>query len=108
MALRLIKEVTYPEPEDVTDYFINELKKGNINVEKINSPIQGFTTETKDITVEMVTKIIDDIDYAIKQVIEYKPLLFIIREITKFYDVTGAHYKIRFNFIKLGLSDDFN
>lgn len=100
MALQLIKEITYPEPENITIYFMDELKKAKINVVYVESLVQRFEIGETEQLVEIYTKTVDDVDYAIKQIIAYKPILVIVKDVNKFYDANGTHVKIRFNYIK--------
>lgn len=84
-------------PEDITGYVIQRLEDLEVNVVKVSSPVIDLEQANGNgkLTLEVVSKIARDLDYAISAIMEYNPYIVFIYEVIKEH----AGYKFRFQYI---------
>ena len=94
--LNLNKAQILPEPEDITGYVAQRLRDLEIHVVEIPGPVFQLEQAQGLIHFEVVSKIADDLDYAIEAINEYNPMVVFLREVTK---EPNGKYKFRFQYI---------
>lgn len=95
--LNLNKYKNPEEPEDFTSLVLERLRNLNVNVVRVPYPVIHLESSGPDlITIEIISKIADDLDYAIAAINEYNPIIVFLREVTK---EPNGKFKFRFQYI---------
>ena len=95
----LIERKTYPADEYITISFASTLKEAGIHVEFMDGPFVNLKTGDGDISISAKMNKFDDINYATRAIINAKPLVVFLYNVTKTYGENGASYIIRYNCI---------
>ena len=94
--LDLNKVKTNIEPEDITGYVAQRLRDLDIFTIEIPGPVFQLEQANGACCFEVVSKIADDLDYAIAAINEYNPIVVFLREVTK---EPSGKYKFRFQYL---------
>lgn len=93
--IELNKPEIIEKPIDQTTYVSMALAKAGIIVKLTPSPLVHLETAGRGFCLEIVSRMADDLDYAIQAIIEAKPLVVFLREVTKEHN----GYKFRYQYI---------
>lgn len=85
-------------PEDITGYVVQRLEDLEVNVIQVPNPIVVCEQASGKLVLEVVSRMVVDLDYAISSIMEYNPYVVFIREVIK----EPAGYKFRFQYIAKG------
>lgn len=94
--LDLNKTKITAEPEDITGYVAQRLRDLEIYTVEIPGPTFQLEQANGASCFEVVSKIADDLDYAIAAINEYNPIVVFLREVTK---EPSGKYKFRFQYL---------
>lgn len=84
------------EPENITGYVAQRLRDLDIYTVEISGPVFQLEQANGACVFEVVSKIVDDLDYAIAAIKEYNPIVVFLREVTK---EPSGKYKFRFQYL---------
>lgn len=94
--LDLNKPQIVKEPENITGYVAQRLRDLEIFTVEVKGPVFQLEHASGDISLEIVSKMVDDLDYAIISIMEYNPIVVFIYEVTK---EPNGKYKFRFQYL---------
>lgn len=95
--LDLNKPVPVKEAQDITGYVAQRLRDLDIFVVELQGPVfQLDHAGSPALTLEVVTRIADDLDYAIAAISDYNPIVVFLREVTK---EPSGEYKFRLQYL---------
>ncbi|ARB06006.1 hypothetical protein fHeYen901_233 [Yersinia phage fHe-Yen9-01] len=100
----LMKPVPKPvfgnEDGNIKNYVISRLKSLGLNVISVEAPLVLIETAGNQVSLEMVSRETNNLNYAIQTIFDLNPTVVFIRDVVEYNETTG-NFIIRFQYIRI-------